>query len=48
MCCDCSLVHVVNVKRTRKGVLVNFRRDNRAMAAARRALDFTREEEEED
>lgn len=45
MCCDCSLVHRVNIKKTRKGVLINFQRDPRATAVARRWFAFPPDED---
>lgn len=41
MCCDCSLVHVIDIRKTESGYEMRFRRDNRATEAARRAYEFT-------
>ena len=45
MCCDCALVHVIDMRDVAGGTEVRFRRDRRATAAARRGFAFTREEE---
>ena len=45
MCCDCALVHVIDIRDGKRGTEVRFRRDNRATAAARRAFKFTREDD---
>jgi hypothetical protein len=36
MCCDCSLVHVMNLRVLRGQVYMQFTRNKRATAAARR------------
>jgi len=45
MCCDCALVHIIDMRDVKDGTEVRFRRDNRATAAARRAFKFARDEE---
>lgn len=45
MCCDCALVHVVDIRTDSEGVAMRMRRDDRATAAARRPLKFTNEED---
>jgi hypothetical protein len=40
MCCDCALVHVIDIRDCKDGTEVRFRRDNRATAAARRPFEF--------
>jgi hypothetical protein len=36
MCCDCSLVHEMNFRKTPGGLMIQVFRDERATAAARR------------
>jgi hypothetical protein len=45
MCCDCALVHVIDIRDGRDGTELRFRRDNRATAAARRGFQFTPDDE---
>jgi hypothetical protein len=45
MCCDCALVHIIDMRDVRNGTEMRFRRDNRATAAARRAFRFERDDE---
>ena len=46
MCCDCCLVHVVDMRNSRNGTEMRYRRDNRATAAARRGMNFTADDDE--
>ena len=44
MCCDCALVHVIDMRETRAGTEMRYRLDRRATAAARRRFKFTPDE----
>ena len=44
MCCDCALVEIVDIRDTKDGTEMRFRRDARATAVARRNFKFTRED----
>ena len=45
MCCDCALVHIIDMRDVKDGNEMRFRRDNRPTAAARRAFRFERDDE---
>jgi hypothetical protein len=45
MCCDCALVHIIDMRDVDDGTEMHFRRDNSATAAARRAYRFAREDD---